>query len=168
MQILNLINYRSNVIFIAIISLICFSSSLIIQIFLKETPCLLCLFTRYLFLIASIICYFTKKYINKQNVVFLPFVSLTLLLILNFYHLGVENHWWVAPNSCKTILPTLNDIYNGNQLINNNRPPCDTVNFKIFGISMTLISFIVSAFLFWLSSISTVLYINNKNQNCNK
>lgn len=168
MKILNLISYKSNLIFIIFLSLLCFISSFSIQIFLNEIPCLLCLFTRYLFLIVSIICYFTLKHIDKKNVVFLPLIILTFLLIFSFYHLGVENHWWLAPSSCKTILPTLNDLYNTEQLINNNRPPCDTVNFKIFGISMTLMSFIISSFLFWVSSISTILYINNKEQNSNK
>ena len=151
-----------------LLSLLCFISSFTIQIFFNETPCLLCLFTRYFFLIISIVCYLTIKYIDKKNVVFLPLAFLTILLLFSFYHLGVENHWWLAPNSCRTILPTLNDIYNNKQLINNTRSPCDTVNFKIFGISITLISFFISAFLFWLSSISTILHINNKDKIINK
>ena len=161
MNILCLINYKNHLKFVLLLSLFCFISSLTIQLVMKENPCLLCLFTRYGFLTVSIICLFALKYINKKSVVFLPLTSLLSLLCLSFYHLGVENHWWLAPSSCKTILPTLNDLYNSKLLITNNRPPCDTVNFKVFGFSMTLISFIISAFLFWVSSISTVLYLSN-------
>ena len=159
MSIIRLINYKNLLRFSLLLSLFCFISSLTIQVLFKEIPCLLCLFTRYGFLIISISCLFTLKYIKIKNVVFLPLIPIILLLFFSFYHLGVENHWWFAPNSCKTILPTLNDLYNNTKLIQNNRPPCDVVNFKLLGISMTLISFLVSSLLFWIYSIVTVLYL---------
>ncbi len=165
MGIIHLIEYKNNLKFISFLSLLCFISSLFIQIFLNETPCLLCLLTRYGFLIVSIICFFTLHYISKKNVVFLPLISTILLLIFSFYHLGVENHWWFAPNSCKTILPTLQELQNTTQLLKNTRPPCDRINFKILGISMTLISFIMSAFIAWLHSLSITIYLYKKYNN---
>ena len=162
MEIINLINYKNNLLLIFLLSLFCFFSSLFIQILLNETPCLLCLLTRYGFLMCSIVCFFTLYYIKKKNVVFLPLISLILLTILNFYHLGVENHWWFAPNSCKTILPTLQELQNTTQLLKNTRPPCDKINFKILGLSMTLISFIVSALITWFHSIAITLYLYKK------
>ena len=159
MSIIRLISYKNTLRFILILSLFCFISSLTIQVLFKEIPCLLCLLTRYGFLIVSISCVFALKYMNKKNVVFIPLISIFFLLIVSFYHLGVENHWWFAPNSCKTILPTLQDTYNNTNVVKNARPPCDVVNFKILGISMTLISFIVSSFLFWIYSITISLYL---------
>ncbi len=156
---IRLMNYKNALRFILLLSLFCFISSLTIQVLFKEIPCLLCLLTRYCFLIVSISCVFALKYMNNKNVVFMPLISIFFLLILSFYHLGVENHWWFAPNSCKTILPTLQDIYNTKNIVKNTRPPCDVVNFKILGISMTLISFTVSSFLFWLQSIVLALYL---------
>ncbi|MBR1944097.1 MAG: disulfide bond formation protein B [Alphaproteobacteria bacterium] len=166
MWIIKLINYKNNLRFILLISLFCFISSLVSQVLFDKIPCLLCLFTRYGFLIVSIGCIFTLYYIDKKNVVFLPLISIIFVLIFSFYHLGVENHWWFAPEKCKTILPTLQELQSTTQLIKNTRPPCDTVNFKIFGISMTLFSFIVSSFIFWMHSLSITLYLyTNYNEN---
>ena len=159
MAIISLISYKNSLKFILILSLLCFISSLTIQVLFKEIPCLLCEFTRYGFLIICIICLFAIKYLNSKTVVLLQLFSLFLLFFFSFYHLGVENHWWFAPNSCRTILPTLQDLHDTTQLINNARPSCDTVNFKIFGVSVTLISFIISSFMCWLSSISTILHL---------
>lgn len=167
MSVIRLINYKNTLIFILLLSLFCFISSLIIQVFFKEKPCLLCLFTRYGFLIISIICLFSIKYIKVKKVVFLPLLPIILMFFFTFYHLGVENHWWFAPSSCRTILPTLQDLQSNTFISNESRPPCDKVNFQIFGISITLISFIISSFIFWIYSIllSIYLYSNSINEN---
>lgn len=167
MAVIGLVNYKNSLLLIFLLSLFCFISSLTIQIFFKEQPCLLCLFTRYGFLIVSIICVFTLKYFDRKNVVFLPIFSLVLLFFLSFYHLGIENHWWVAPKSCRTILPTLQEIHSNTNPISNTRPSCDVVNFKILGVSITLISFVISGLLCWLSSITTILHLyKNNNKLC--
>ena len=159
MDVIKLINYKNDLKLILILSIICFISSISIQLILEEIPCLLCSITRYGFLFTSIVCFITLKYMNNNKfIIFLPSIFLLLLLILTFYHLGVENHWWSAPRGCKTILPTIDDIKSG-KIIQNNNIPCDRVNFKVLGVSMTLISFVISSFLFWLSSISTVLHL---------
>lgn len=135
----------------------CFVCSLFAQWFLGEIPCLLCLITRYGFLFTGIIFVLTN--LNPSIKIF-DVMCAFLLLSFCFYHLGVENHWWAAPDSCKTILPTLQELNNGK--LPNTRPACDTVNFKIFGLSMTLISFCVSALLFWITSINFAFYYKGK------
>lgn len=139
--------------YIAFIYCFCFLCSLLIQIFLGHVPCLLCLITRYGFLLTGVMFILVKL---NPNIKILSIICSFLLLTFCFYHLGVENHWWIAPDSCRTILPTLHELNNGK--LPNNRPACDVVNFKICGLSMTLISFLISSFLFWITSINFALH----------
>jgi disulfide bond formation protein DsbB len=83
---------------------------------------------------------------------------LTVFLELSFglYHLGVENHWWIGPQSCVAELPTLESSMSSN-VFENTKTYCDRVNWTIFGISSTLWNFLLSAFIFWLVSVSYIL-----------
>ena len=148
-------NFNTNLKFTSIFSILCIMSSVGIQYILNETPCLLCLLTRICFVIVTITCFCTMKYQHIKWIQSLPLLMLSVLFFLSFYHLGIENHWWVAPESCKMKLPTLDNL--GAQNLVNDRPPCDTVGFQIFGISMTLFSFVISGALTWLHSIAFVL-----------
>jgi disulfide bond formation protein DsbB len=83
-------------------------------------------------------------------------LGITFALLFGLYHLGVENHWWSGPQSCVSELPVLENITTRN-FMENSKVYCDRVNWKILGISSTLWSFLISAFLFWFVSISYVL-----------
>lgn len=150
-----ILNFYTNLIFTCITSAVCAISSICIQYMLDKTPCLLCLLTRTCFITVAITCFFAIKQKLSNRMQLLPLLILLILFFLTFYHLGVENHWWMAPESCRTVLPTLS---NPNPItLLNDRPPCDTVGFQIFNISMTLFSFAISGVLTWLHSIAFVL-----------
>ena len=111
-------------------------------------PCFLCKATRLCFICLFFISLFSLKYkIFYKILVVFCFV----LMALAFYHLGVENNWWAEPAICKAKLSiTVEEIMNANDV------SCSTINWTIFGLSSTLYSYIVAAFLFWLNSISFV------------
>lgn len=134
--------------------MVCAIFSICVQYILHETPCLLCVWTRICFIIVAFTCFAVIRY---KHMCWLPMSALLFLLGLSFYHLGVENHWWVAPDSCKMVLPTLSQL--NTRLLQNGRPPCDVVGFQIFGLSMTLFSFIIVAGLAWLHSITLALRV---------
>ena len=126
-----------------------FCGSVIAQIALHKIPCPLCLITRYLFLAIAICSLFMRRV--RVMCPFICFLTVSFAL----YHLGVENHWWQAPRGCVVELPTLQAL-NKAAAIPNNIAYCDRVNWKIFGISSTLWSFVAAMFVFWISSISYV------------
>lgn len=146
--------FKRNLKFTGMISVVCALASIFIQYIYHETPCLLCLYTRIGFIMVTIACFIVYKY---KKPCWLPIVALFFLLCLSFYHLGVENHWWIAPESCRMVLPTLEQLNMGQ--FPADRPPCDKVGFQIFGISVTLFSFIIASFLTWLHSIALTLRI---------
>ena len=62
--------------------------------------------------------------------------------------------------TCKVPLPTLESLINPEKL--GATKSCDEIVLTVFGISMTLLSFLISAFLFWISSLSIVLRLSYK------
>ena len=134
---------------VCLLSLLMFTISVLFQILLQKAPCQLCMITRYLFLVVSVVAFICVKTRFK---IILPLIALFVLAFI-FYHLGVENHWWNGPSGCISHLPTLDTIENIDQL-NSQKSYCDQVNWLFLGISSTLWSFLFAAFIFWLSSLS--------------
>lgn len=147
--------FYTNLKFTCVISMICAISSICVQYILHETPCLLCLWTRIGFICTIFACLITIRY---RYMPWLPMITLLFLTGVSFYHLGVENHWWIASDSCKMVLPTLNQL--NTTPLQNNRPPCDAVGFQIFGLSITLFSFVIASGLAWLHSIAFALKVH--------
>ena len=137
--------------FIAAFSFCIFSLSLLSQILGDIAPCQLCLISRYLFLSIAIFAIFAGHY---KHIKIILIILISSLFLFSFYHLGVENHWWVGPQSCVSELPSLSHI---NDQIESNKIFCDRANWLIFGISSTLWSFLASAFLTWLISLAYIL-----------
>jgi len=137
--------------FIVVFSFCIFSVSLLSQILGDIAPCQLCLISRYLFLFIAIFAAFASHYKHTRIILI---ILISSLFLFSFYHLGVENHWWTGPQSCVSELPSLSHI---NDQIESNKIFCDRANWLIFGISSTLWSFLASAFLIWLISLTYIL-----------
>ena len=131
-----------------------FFISLFSQILFEKVPCQLCLVTRYIFLSIAV---FSLTSIKLKKFRPLLVVAASLAFSFSLYHLGVENHWWAGPQSCISELPTLESFNNAEQLTNNAKSYCDKVNWKIFGVSSTLWSFLFAAFVFWMVSLAYIL-----------
>lgn len=125
--------------------------SILSQTIGNATPCQLCLITRYLFLLVAI-CSFSANY--RKWCQFLLITSILSLFFFTFFHLGVENHWWQGPQNCVSQLPSLANI---EQEIETNKVYCDRANWIVFGLSSTLWSFLIAAFLTWLTSVTYIL-----------
>ena len=134
---------------ISLVALCVFFTSIISQLALDKKPCQLCYVTRYLFLAIGICTILLYKF--RLCLVLLNFAT----LVFTFYHLGVENHWWNAPQGCAAELPTLDSI-NSNSV--HNKTYCDVANWVVLGISSTLWSFLFASSIFWISSINYTIY----------
>lgn len=139
-------------VFVFLVALLIFLISCLFQLLFDKEPCQLCLITRYMFLSIAIIALFSSI-LRKTGILLV--IAAFITLSFSFYHLGVENHWWLGPQSCTFELPTLDSI--SKSVEDSKRVYCDRVNWKILGLSSTLWSFLISAFLFWLTSVLYVL-----------
>lgn len=96
-------------------------------------PCSLCLYERFVFaaLIAIAILGKWKPVFIKMHL-----IALGAGVLLTFYHIGVEHHWWAAPVSCQSSLDAAETIEQLRALILEKRPaPCDKPGWIIFGVS---------------------------------
>ncbi|MDR3030976.1 MAG: disulfide bond formation protein B [Holosporales bacterium] len=134
-------------------SIIAVSISVFAEKFMDKTPCQLCLITRFLYIFISILTCMSFIF-NVSFIRRILFCVIVLSMGFSFYHLGVENHWWIGPNSCVSKLPSLDDI---SQSVQSNVSYCDRVNLEILGLSSTLWNFVLISFLFWITSVSVTL-----------
>lgn len=137
-------DFVNRVIFFVAISI--FAASMISQFMLEKQPCQLCLIDRYLFLSLGILAL-----LAKWRKMLLPIGAL-ITLAFTFYHLGVENHWWLGTSGCVSELPSLNSTP-----MDSKTPACDSVNWIVLGISSTLWGVLFASFIFWFSSTSYLI-----------
>ncbi|MDR2667373.1 MAG: disulfide bond formation protein B [Holosporales bacterium] len=149
---------------IFVFSVLIVSSSVFSEIALHKTPCQLCLISRYIYIVVAISSGIAAKF---EKIKTAPLIFIALALIFTFYHLGVENHWWHGPQSCTSELPTLSNVME-HVFTDNEKVHCDKVNWKIFGLSSTLLAFLCSAFLFWYNSVSYILFANSREEHGKK
>ena len=82
-------------------------------------------------------------------------------VILSGYHLGIENNIFEEFSGCTNENLNLTDKTELLQNLNNFLPNCKDVNFKIFGLSLATINFILSIVL----TVISIRYIfNEKNK----
>ena len=82
-------------------------------------------------------------------------------VILSGYHLGIENNIFKEFSGCTNENLNLTDKTELLQNLNNFLPNCKDVNFKIFGLSLATINFILSIA---LTLITTRYVLNEKNR----
>ena len=82
-------------------------------------------------------------------------------VILSGYHLGIENNIFKEFSGCTNENLNLIDKTELLQNLNNFLPNCKDINFKIFGLSLATINFILSIA---LTLITTRYVLNEKNR----
>ncbi len=128
----------------------CFISLVIAWVaetFFGIKPCILCLYLRYvmgaILCLSLVICVYGARWIKILN-----FLCIVAAFSLSFYHMGVEQRWWVGPSFCTGSAPNLSDLKDlsddekleklRSQLISTRVVRCDQVNWRILGVSATI------------------------------
>ena len=152
-----------------VLYLICFHlcvlmSAYYIQYFMKIPACKLCLYQRipYMFsLIVLMYIYVLKKYV--PYVVWLLIFTAFINIVLSLYHVGIENEFFSEPGVC-TIKNTINnpDLLLEN-LKRNMLVKCKDVYFKISGLSLASINFLLSIVLIVLYALLIIKWQKIKN-----
>ena len=140
-------------------------TSFLLEFLLGLTPCKLCNFQRYLWIFLLFVStinlinrYSYKKYIY-------PIMSFCLgsILLLSFYHSGIEHGVFTNVISCNASLDTkVNTIDELDLIIRNTKNnDCAFPKFSIFNITLSNLSFIIAFLLLLLNLKTQKSYIFN-------
>jgi len=146
----NIFEIKRFYIIIFTISLLSLLIALYIEFFLFYPPCKLCIYQRIPYLIAIFITFLGISY--SKNLFWLYALLLVFFssFLLSGYHFGIEQEVFKEFSGC-----TGNslDIIDKNELLkilNSEVNSCKNVDFKIFGLSLATINFLLSFIIFIL------------------
>lgn len=146
------------IIFISLFSIL---SALYIEHILSIQACKLCLYQRIPYILSIVVCFFgyffSKNKIWKYLLILIFFIS----IVLSGYHVGIENNLFDEFSGCTN--QSLNTLDKAEllQSLNNFLPSCKDVNFRILGLSLATINFLLSIAL-TLITIRFLFYEKNK------
>ena len=156
-----MLKQSNNIFLIVILAFISLAiiSALVIQYWLDHEPCKLCLYERipyFLSMLLIIKILFNKKY-EKITLLILSLVFISSAA-LAFYHFGIEQGFFSESLACTTgDLPKTLSKEELLEQLKQNSIGCKDVNFRILGLSLATINFILSLA---LSVIFIKLFIN--------
>ncbi len=143
-----------------LISMLTIISALYIEYALNISPCKLCLYQRIPYILTLIVCFF-GLFINNKLILYSLIILFMSSILLSGYHLGIENNIFNEFSGCQNESVDTIDKSELLQNLNNYLPNCKNVNFRIFGLSLATINFIISIAL----TAFTIKYLfNEKNR----
>ena len=151
------LNKKNFYIFILFYSLLAILFALYIEHILQYKACKLCLYQRIPFLVAIFVSFIGYNYSKNDKILILIIIIFSISFFISGYHYGIENNIFDEFSGC--VNNSLN-ITNKAELLkslNNNIPSCKEVNFKLFGISLAGINFLLSL-LIVIYSLRTLFY----------
>ena len=129
---------------ILLISIFAILSALYIENILSVPACKLCLYQRIPYIFSIIICFFGYFFSNNKIWLYLLVIVFLSSIAISGYHLGIEKNVFKEFSGCTN--ESLNTIDKTEllQSLNNFLPNCKDTNFRIFGLSLATINFILS------------------------
>ena len=157
----NIFEIKRFYIIIFIISLLSLLIALYIEFFLGYPPCKLCIYQRIPYLIAIFITFLGINY--SKNLFWLYALLLVFFssFLLSGYHFGIEQEVFKEFSGCTGNSLDIIDKSELLKILNSEVKSCKNVDFKIFGLSLATINFLLSFIIFIL--ILTVIK-NEKNR----
>ena len=137
-------------IIIFFVSLLSLLIALYIEFFLGYQPCKLCIYQRIPYLIAIFLTFFGISYL--KNLIWLYALLLTFFsgFLLSGYHLGIEQEIFNEFSGCTADTINIIDKNELLKLFNTETNSCKNVDFRIFGLSLATINFLLSFVIFIL------------------
>ena len=152
-----LLKKKNFYIFILFYSLLAIFFALYIEYILGYEACKLCLYQRIPFLVAIFVSFIGYNYSKNDKILILIIIIFSISFFISGYHYGIENNIFDEFSGC--VNNSLN-ITNKAELLkslNNKIPSCKDVIFKLFGISLAGINFLLSL-LIVIYSLRTLFY----------
>ena len=148
-------------IIIFIISLLSLLIALYIEFFLGFQPCKLCIYQRIPYLIAIFLTFLGISYSKNLFWLYALLLIFLLSLLISGYHFGIEQGMFKEFPGCTGSSINIIDKNELLKLLNSEVNSCKNVDFRIFGLSLATINFLLSFIIFIL--ILTVIK-NEKNR----
>lgn len=111
-------------------------------------PCILCLYQRIPYALAGVFALAAIMMPRGGLRQMLVVVCVPVFLVstgLAFYHVGVEQHWWMSATGCGGAIPdamSVADLSSG--LLDKPQKSCDRLDWTLFGLSMATYNAVAS------------------------
>tara|TARA_B100001175_G_scaffold75302_1_gene62958 strand:+ start:283 stop:762 length:480 start_codon:yes stop_codon:yes gene_type:complete len=146
----NIFEIKKFYIIIFVFSLLSLLIALYIEFYLGYSPCKLCIYQRIPYLIAIFITFLGISY--SKNLIWLYLLLITFFssFLLSGYHFGIEQEIFNEFSGCTGNSINIVDKNELLKLLNSEVNTCKNVDFRIFGLSLATINFLLSFVIFIL------------------
>ena len=154
------LNKKKFYLFILFYSLLAIFFALYVEHFLEYKPCKLCLYQRVPYIFAIFISFVGYNYFKNDKILILIVVIFSISVLISGYHYGIENNIFEEFSGCTASTLEIIDKSELLKSLNDNVSSCKDVNFKLFGISLAGINFLLSL-LIVIYSLKILVYEKN-------
>ena len=144
MKFIKNLSTKKTFLYLLIYSILSLSFALFLEYVLNYKPCQLCLYQRIpylLILIFSFVGFFFPKNLYWLYTIMIFFISST---IISGYHSGIEFGLLNESSSCAANSIESLDKTKLLESLSNSMPNCKNIEFKLFGLSLATINFLIS------------------------
>ena len=138
------LNKKNFYIFILVYSLSAILFALYVEHILQYKACKLCLYQRIPYLLAIFISFVGFNYSKNDKILILIIIIFSISFFISGYHYGIENDIFDEFSGCSNNSLNITNKVELLKSLNNNIASCKDVNFKLFGISLAGINFLLS------------------------
>ena len=137
-------------VFILLVAFGSLSFALTVQYAFGLEPCILCLYQRVPFVVTGLLAILALRLDKNSSIAILIIIVSGLIYLIGggiaFYHVGVEQHWWLSGCSGSLDQDISLDQLRAS-LMQKPEKACDDVDWTLFGISMATYNFFFSGIL---------------------
>jgi disulfide bond formation protein DsbB len=154
------LNKKKFYLFILFYSLLAIFFALYVEHVLGYKPCKLCLYQRIPYIVSIFISFVGYNYFKNDKILILIVVIFLISVFISGYHYGIENNIFEEFSGCTASTLEIIDKSELLKSLNDNVSSCKDVNFKLFGISLAGINFLLSL-LIVIYSLKIMVYEKN-------
>jgi len=154
------LNKKQFYLFILFYSICSIFFALYVEHILQYKACTLCIYQRIPYVVAIFISFIGYNYFKNNKILIVIFIIFLISALISGYHYGIENNIFDEFSGCAANTLEIIDKSELLKSLSNNVPNCKDVNFKLFGISLAGINFLLSL-LIAIYSIKIFLYEKN-------
>ena len=155
-----LLNEKNFYLFVLFYSLLAIFFALYVEHVLGYKPCKLCLYQRIPYIVSIFISFVGYNYFKNDKILILIVVIFSISVLISGYHYGIENNIFEEFSGCTASTLEIIDKSELLKSLNDNVSSCKDVNFKLFGISLAGINFLLSL-LIVIYSLKILVYEKN-------
>ena len=138
------LNKKNFYLFILVYSLLAIFFALYVEYILGYKACKLCLYQRVPYIFAIFICFIGYNYFKNDKILILVAIIFLISVLISGYHYGVENNIFEEYSGCTSNSLEIIDKIELLNSLKENVASCKDAIFKLFGMSLAGVNFILS------------------------